>query len=124
MTEFVIEMVAALLLFLMWTVVVALLVRPFGVRLPEWPFSYAKRRYALQSLSFSQYIFIYGVLYFGCGMLIATTSFRYLEWKYWHSRPNFFTAGEFFVNALIWVILAGVMFGLMSWNGRSDRIHK
>lgn len=124
MGEFIIEMVAALLLFLMWLVLVAVIVRPFGVRLPVWPLSYAKRRSALHSLSFSQYIFVYGVLYFGCGMLIATTLFRYLEWKYWHSRPTFFTAGEFVGNALTWTILAGVLFGLISWNGRSERIPK
>ena len=117
--QFIIEMASALLALLIWIVVVALVVRPFGLRLPMWPFSYAKRRFALQSLNFSRYILVYGILHFGCGMLIGTTLFRYLEWKYWHSRPNFFTASEFFGYALMWTLLAGVLFGVMSWNERS-----
>src|SRR4051794_40133998 len=108
-------MLVALLVVLIWFAVVALILRPFGVWLPLWPFSYTKRRYALQSLNFSQYILVNGVLHFGCGMLIATTLYRYLDWRYWHSRPNFLSAGEFFGNALLWPLLAGVLFGLMSY---------
>jgi hypothetical protein len=116
-------MLIALVVVLIWFAVVALILRPFGVSLPLGPFRYTKRRDALQSLNFAQYGFVNGVLHFGCGMLIATTLYRYLDWKYWHSRPNFLTAGEFFGNALLWLILGGIVFGLMSY-GTSARSPK
>jgi hypothetical protein len=59
-------------------------VRPFGVQLPLEPFRFGKRARALQALPFSQYLFVCGVLCFGCGMLTVTTLSNYLEWKYFH----------------------------------------
>lgn len=120
MAEFFIEMLVALPVFFLWLVVVALLVRPFGVRLPLGPFSFGKRASALQALTFPQYVLVCGVLCFGCGMLIVTTLSNYLEWKYWHGSSSSLTAGKLLRDAVQWPIVSGVLFGLISWNGRSS----
>jgi hypothetical protein len=81
---FFIPMLVALLAFFLWLVIVVLLVRPYGVQFPLGPFRFGKRARAMQALTFSQYLFVSGVLCFGCGMLIVTTPSNYLEWKYFH----------------------------------------
>jgi hypothetical protein len=111
---FLIEMLGAIPVFLLWLVVVALIVRPFGVRMPLGPFEFRRRTEVLHSLTFSQYLAIGGILYFGCGMLIMTTLSRYLDWKYFHGSTNILTERELLGNALQW-ILAGVLFGLLSF---------
>jgi hypothetical protein len=111
---FLIEMLVALPVFLLWLVFVALIVRPFGVRMPLGPFEFRRRTEALQSLTFSQYLAIGGVLCFGCGMLIMTTVSRYLDWKYFHGSRSSLTELELLHNALQW-IFAGVLFGLLTF---------
>jgi len=119
--EFFIETLVVLLAIFLWLVVVALLVRPFGVRLLLAPFSVIKRTYVLQALTFSQHVLVIGVLYVGCGMLIVTTLFHYLEWKYWHGSPSNLTVHRLLVSAVLWPIAGGLLYGLMSWNGRSGQ---
>ena len=121
MAEFFIAMLVAVPVFFLWLVVVALLVPPFGVQLPLGPFSFGKRKCALQALTFSQYVLICGVLYFGCGMFIFTTLNHYLEWKYWHDSSRSLTAGKLLVDAVWWPVVAGLLFGLISWNTRSGK---
>lgn len=110
MAELIIETLSALVLLLFWLTVVSVLVRPFGVRLPLAPF--AKRRSAFQALTFSQYLMIGGVMYFGCGMLIMTILSRYLEWKYWHGAE---LTSDNVVRDVLQSMLSGVLFGLISW---------
>jgi hypothetical protein len=105
MAELVIEILIALPVVLLWLTVVSVLVRPFGVRLPLTPFSWDKQRSAFQSLTFSQYVIVGGVLYFGCGMWIVTTLWRYLEWKYWHG-PSISTE-NFLRDAMQYPLLSG-----------------
>jgi hypothetical protein len=112
MAELVIELLIALLLFLLWLTVVSVLVRPFGIQLPLTPFSWAKRRSAFQSLTFPQYLIVGGVLYFGCGMLIVSTLSRYLVWRYWHGSA---LTSENWVREVLSSLLSGVLFGLISW---------
>jgi hypothetical protein len=116
--EFFIETLVGLLALFLWIVVVAFLVRAFGLRLPLGPFSSSKRMDALQALSFPKYVLVYGVLCFGCGMLIVTTVSHYVEWKYFHDSTPL-TAGKFLADAVWWPIVSGVLFGLISWHTRS-----
>jgi hypothetical protein len=110
---FFIPMLVALLAFFLWLVVVALLVRPFGVQLPLGPFG--NRARALQALTFSQYLFVCGVLCFGCGMLIVTTLSNYLEWKYFHGPSVGLTTSGLLRAFLTYPLIAGFLFGLISW---------
>jgi hypothetical protein len=119
--EFFIETLVVLLAIFLWLVVVALLVRSFGVRLPLAPFSAFKRTYVPQALTFSKHVLVFGVLYFGCGMLIVTTLFHYLEWKYWHGSSSNLTVHKLLVFAVLWPIVGGLLYGLISWNGRSGK---
>jgi len=117
---FFLRILASLPVFFLWLVIVSLLVRPFGVRLPLAPFSFEKRSRALEALTFSQYLLVCGVLWFGCGTLIATTFSDYLEWKYWHGSPLSLTY-KFFHDAVFSTLFGGVLFGLMSWSTRSGK---
>jgi hypothetical protein len=121
---FFIPMLVALLVFFLWLAVVALLVRPFGVRLPYGPFSSGKRARALHALSFSQYLFVVGVLCFGCGMLIVTTLSNYLGWKYFHGSSAGLTTSGFLHAFITYPLMAGVLFGLISWFTRSGNTTK
>ena len=112
MTEFVINALVVLVAILLWLILVALLVRPFGIRLPLQPL--ANRKSALQALTFSQYVFIGGVLHFGCGIAVVTAVSRYVSWKYFHGQPLMVTTGDFF-NDFAPAVLAGVVFGLVSY---------
>jgi hypothetical protein len=113
---FIIPMLVALPMFLFWLVVVALLVRPFGVQLPLGPFSFGKRTCALQAFTFFQYVLVCGVLCFGCGMLIAMTVSHYVEWKYWPGSS--LTTYNWLRDAMEY-LLSGVLFGLVSYFTRS-----
>jgi hypothetical protein len=119
--KFFIEMLVAIPVLFLWLTVVALIVRPFGVRLPWRVFNFGKRSCAAPDLPFFQYVLVYGVLGFGCGMLILTTLSDYLEWKYWHGPFNGLTADKLLGYAVQWPLLAGVLFGLISWGTRSGK---
>jgi hypothetical protein len=112
MVELVIDLLIALPLLLLWLSAVSVLVRPFGIQLPATPFSWAKRRSAFQTLTFPRYVIVGGVLYFGCSMLIMSTLSRYLEWRYWHGSA---LTSENLVREVLSSLLAGVLFGLISW---------
>jgi hypothetical protein len=77
--EFFIQMAVALPVFLLWYAVVALIGRAFGVRLPFR--SLRQRNGTSQNLTFSQHMWLKGVLGWGCGMWIVTTFCDYLDWK-------------------------------------------
>jgi hypothetical protein len=117
--EFIFTTVAILPVFFLWLTVVTLLVRPFGVRLPLAPHSFAKRKTALQALSFTECVIICGVLYFGCGMFIVTTLSRYIEWKYFHGSSDSLSTDSL-LREIVTYLIGGLLFGLISWNGRSS----
>ena len=50
MAEVVIELLIAVPVVLLWLTVVSVLVRPFGVRLPWTPFSWAKQAHLLRAM--------------------------------------------------------------------------
>ena len=114
MAEYFLFAVPLLLVFPLWLIVVSLLARSFGVQMPLGVIGVVKRRRAPQPLTFSQYLVICGVLCFGCGMFIVTTLSDYLEWKYARGSPFRLTPGRFFGP-----IIGGIVFGLITWNGRS-----
>ena len=115
MAELILTMLAALPVFFLWLVVVALIVRPFGIWLPLGPFSFAMRRSAFRDLTFPQYVFICGVLCFGGGMLILTTLSRYLEWKYFHGSSASLSTSELLRNLVTYPLMAGVLYGLITY---------
>jgi len=101
-------------------VVVALLVRPFGVRLPLNPLSFRKRRSAFQSLTPSQHMWIFGVLQWGCSMFIYTTLWDYLDWKYLNGPLHDLTAGWISGRAILWFTL-GLIMGGVTWKGNMNK---
>jgi hypothetical protein len=123
MAAIIIPVLVAIPAIFLWLVVVALLVRPFGIWLPLGPFSFRERTYALQALTFHQYVVIVGVFCFGCGMLIVTTLSHYLEWKYWHGSSSNLTPSMLLLDVVFWPIMAGVSYGLISyfWNARRQK---
>jgi hypothetical protein len=116
--EFFIQILVALPVFLLWFAVVALLLRAFGVRLPFR--GLRGRNGASQSLTFSQHMWLIGVLYWGCGMWIVTTLDDYLDWKYWNGSAHDLSAGKLLFHAVLWP-LGGLLFGWMSWNTRAAK---
>jgi hypothetical protein len=118
--EFTFTVVAALPVLFLWMTLVSLLVRPFGVRLPLSPFSFSERKTAFRALTFSEHLIIGGILYFGCGMFVVTTLSRYLEWKYFHGSLDSLTTGGLLRGFVSYPLIGGLLFGLISWNGRSS----
>jgi hypothetical protein len=118
MVEFLTTFVAPLPILLLWLLVVVLLARQFGVRLPLRPMWSKERQAAAEHLTRWQYMWIVGVLYFGCGMLIFTTLSDYLDWKYWDGSDHLVSAGRMLSRAVLWLIV-GFFFGWFSWNGKS-----
>ena len=110
MVEFVIEMLVGLPVLLLWLTMVSVLVRPFGIVLSLNPFSWAKHKSAFQGLTFSQYLMVCGVLYFGCGMFVEQTLLRYLEWRYWHGPSN---TSEHPLRDGLQYLFSGVLFGVI-----------
>ncbi|MGH9636000.1 MAG: hypothetical protein ACRD72_14315 [Candidatus Angelobacter sp.] len=114
--EFFIQMVVALPVFLLWFAVVILIGRAFGVRLPFR--GLRQHNGTSQSLTFSQHMWLRGVLGWGCGMWIVTTFDDYLDWKYWSGSPHDLAAGKLLFHAVLWP-LAGLLFGWMTWNAKT-----
>jgi len=107
--QFFIELVVILPVLLLWFAVVRLLSR-----------SLPQRNGTSLSLTFSQHMWLMGVLGWGCGMWILTTVDDYLEWKYWSGPAHDLSAGKLLFHAVLWP-LAGLLFGWVTWNGRTAR---
>jgi hypothetical protein len=118
--EFVIIALAGLLALFLWLMLVTLIVRPFGVRLPIAPLSFAKRKVAVRDLTFSQHFIVFGILYFGFGMFIVTTLSRYIEWKYFHGSSDGLSTNNLLLQFVTYPLVSGSLFGLFTWNGRSS----
>ena len=97
-------------------VAIHLIGRAFGVRLPF--LSLRRRKGTAQRLTFSQHIWLIGVLYWGCGMWIVTTLDDYIGWKYWSGSAHDLSAGKLLFHAILWP-LAGLSFGWMTWNTKA-----
>ena len=69
----------------------------------------------LQRLTFSQHIWLIGVVYWGCGMWIVTTLDHYIDWKYWSGSGHGLSAEELLFGAVVWPF-AGALFGWATWN--------
>jgi hypothetical protein len=46
---------------------------------------------------------------------------RYIEWKYFHASRDSLTTQSLFRQFLSYPLLGGVLFGLISWNGRWNK---
>ena len=114
--EFFIQIIVAVPVFLLWFAVVILIGRAFGIQLPFR--SLRQRNGASQSLTFSQHMWLMGVLGWGCGMWIVTTFDDYLDWKYWGGPAHDLSAEKLLFHAVLWP-LGGALFGWMTWNART-----
>jgi hypothetical protein len=116
MPEFLIQTLVSLMALLLWFLAVSLLARTLGVRLPpRWP----GRKNTVQSRTFSQHLWIVGVLYWGCSMFIVTTLWDYLDWKYWDGPSRDLSLGRVLFGA-VWWPASGLFFGWMTWNNRDS----
>ena len=52
-------------------------------------------------------------------MFIVTTLSRYVEWKYFHGSSDSLTTDNLLGQFVTEPLMAGVLFGLISWNGKS-----
>jgi hypothetical protein len=114
MAEFVVQMIVTLCAFLLWLVVVSLLARPFGVRMPLPWLGFGDRK-ILQTRSLYQHILVVGVLYWGCGMVIVTTLWDYLNWKYSGGSYQNLSVDKILIRAVIFP-MAGILFGWRTWH--------
>jgi len=117
MAELIIDILVAAPVFLLWLTIVSVLVRPFGIPLPFTPFSWTKHRSVIQSLTFSQYLIVGGVLYFGCGLFVVNVVSNYLGWKYRHGSS--LTSG-YLLRDVVGSIFAGILFSFFTFSGRPE----
>jgi hypothetical protein len=115
--KFFIQIVVAVPVFLLWYAVITLIGRAFGVRLPFR--GLRQHNGTSQSLTFLQQMWWKGVLGWGYGMWIITTSYDYLDWKYWSGSAHNLSAGYLLSRAAL-LPLGGLLFGWMTWNARTD----
>lgn len=111
--KFSIQMAVTVLVLILWFAVVTLLGRAFGIRVP---FRIMRQHdNTSRGLTFSQHMWMMGVLGWGCGMWIVTTLNDYLDWKYWSGSPHDLSTWKLLFHALLWP-LAGLLFGWITWN--------
>jgi hypothetical protein len=110
-------MVLAVPVLTAWDAIVALLVRPFGIRVPLliWRKDYKE---AIRRMSRGQYILVVGVLGWGIGVQLLITATRYAEFRFKLFDPVPETLGDFVVE-LIGFMLVGIFFGWMMWRQSS-----
>ena len=99
-----------------WIALVPLLVRPFGIRLPLWPFQRKQGDNALLALPLWQCMLIQGVLFYGCGMLIGQTLFDWILDKAPFRPPS----AKAWFTSLVFCLL-GIAFSYSEWH-RSRRL--
>ena len=115
MAEIFVQALVVVIALVLWSFVVGLIAQSFGV---SWrPFRF--RRRGLQSLSYPQHVWFYGVLYWGCGMAIVTTLVDYIDWRYWGGSSRRLSVAMIALRAVFWLV-TGVVFGRMTWHGKAD----
>jgi hypothetical protein len=117
-TEFFIQLIVVLPIFVLWPAVVAVLARPFGVRFPFLGFR--KNKGTSQSLTFAQHLWLVGVLGWGCGVWMVLTLSDLLDWKYWNGPAHDLSAARLLLHAVTWA-LGGLVFGWLTWNTRMGK---
>jgi hypothetical protein len=113
MTSLVLTMVLAVPVVTVWYAVCALLLRPFGMRLPLaiWNKDLIK---ALRNLSRLQYAISWGIVWFSFGVRPLGMSARYVQvWLRLGETPHE-SPGEFVAN-VIWSLVGGIFFGWLMW---------
>jgi hypothetical protein len=108
-----------------WFALVALIVRPFGIRLPIWwwhrPESAAA---AVRALNRWQYVLVEGVLKYGVGSWLFFSTANYIDYRFEY-RYVFgeMTIGLFFFS-LAATIVMGMLVGLADWaRGHRQRVN-
>ena len=96
-----------------WYFVVVFLGRAFGIHLPLQPIFKPERRKVFQRLTFSQFVFFFGVLYFAGAMFLFNIGWDYIDWKYLDGayRLN----GSRLLRNAVGYLVGGMIFGMLSW---------
>ncbi len=112
-------MAMIVLVLTVWYAVCALLVRPFGIRVPViiWKKDYGK---AVRNLSRLQYAVLLGVLTFGVGTPLGLALFQYIEHLLGLGDPVFpESLGELAVRTIWFMLWGGFMWGVVVWKHSS-----
>ena len=101
-----------------WTLVIPLIVRPLGIRLPLWRYPEAA---ALRALGRWQYVIVEGVLKWGVGFGLFFLTADYIGCRFAHDLASCKTVGFFFIS-LAGCMLMGLLVGLVGWARRRQRL--
>jgi len=103
-------------IFFAWSVIVMLLVRRFGIRMPwHWPFGIRRKKTAieLKTLSCLQYVVVEGVLTWGMAVGFMLSAKDLLAFRLGLHKP--LTWSDFALNILIFSV-AGIWYGYSMWD--------
>ena len=91
-TDAALGLACAVVGFPLWSMVVSVLLRAFGLQLPLVPWWESDGKKAvLAQLTARQHVLMEGALRFGGGLLVAATMMEYFRYKYWGdvtARPS------------------------------------
>src|SRR6266849_10226493 len=104
-TWLVLTLVLGLPFITLWYAVTALLVRPFGIKVPILVWSKEYRR-AVRKLSRVQYAVLGGILCFGMGSQLFIGLARYVEFRFKLDQGSPESLGEF-LGRIIWFMVWG-----------------
>jgi len=112
--RFVVSVIAGVLiapLFVVWAGIIAILLRPFGIRFPLliWRPGYGQ---AVQRLNRWEFIIIWGTVFFGAGLFSITEILHYFESTLGFRNP---VSSDEWVPNLITSLGTGILFGWMAW---------
>ena len=103
-----------------WYSLIAILTRPFGVRLPLLAIPLVHLRQAIGQLSFRQYIIVQGVLVWGAGTWLMIHATNLVTSRFGFAGSSREGLDWFFVGLGVFM-LAGIGFGWMMWNHLPDK---
>jgi uncharacterized membrane protein len=116
-----IQVLAGLALIVTWNLVVALIVRPFGVRLP-FRLAFHLEESTYQDLTVYQYVSIFGVLHLGCAMFLWGIAWGYLDWKCLDGPYSL--SGNQLLRSGVGSLVLGIVFGLLTRKKKTMAPHQ
>jgi len=101
-----------------WAVVIPLIVRPLGIRLPLWRFPKAAVPLGLGRWG---YVIVEGVLKWGVGIWLFFSTADYIGCRFARHFASCKTVGLFFID-LAECMFVGFVVGLARWARRGQRL--
>ena len=99
----------------LWFALVALIVRPWGIRLPIFWFHADPAHYPV--LKHWQYVIVEGVLRWGVGSWLLFSTADYIRFRFDYRPESHVTVGFFFIG-LAFSMFMGFLVGLAQWARR------